>query len=253
MPGKSVRFKRLLAALIDWNLSALPALVFALVFRNQMDQSWIWFLLVPLIIAFPVCFVLRDFLFRGRSIGKRLFNLTILDRRTLQPLTAKQLVTRNLLFILYFLDVIVLLISGSSLGDRAVGALVVPMDQIPEAPVPRRTGTGTKKTVISVIAATVAFFAALYGIVYWALERVKEEPLYQLAHSYLTESETFAQMDAEPSDAKLTGYHAQSSIINGVTDKQVTFTFQVQGQTLEVICHEDDDGWYVCGECTDFE
>lgn len=253
MPEKSVRFKRLLAAAIDWNLFGLPAVIFACLFRDHLENPLTLIVLLPLMIAFPVGFVLRDLLFRGRSIGKRILGLTILNRRTLEPLTGSYLATRNLFFPLFLLDVIVLLASGSSLGDHSVGAIVVPCDQIPEIPVAEVRQADGKKTVLSIVTAVVVFIALLYGITFLALENVKEEAHYQLAYSYLISSEAFAGMEADPSDVKLTGFHSNTSIVNGEKDARVTFTFQIHGRAIPVICHENAEGWYVCTDCTQFQ
>ena len=61
-----------------------------------------------IILAF-VAFVLRDVIFKGRSIGKRIFGLYVLDKNTNEPASIKQRIIRNLFFFIYPVDGIILL------------------------------------------------------------------------------------------------------------------------------------------------
>ncbi len=126
----NVRIRRMLAFIIDWNLSGLPCMlystVFMDVFKRPSIQNMIYILIMfLLIILYPVTFVLRDFIFGGRSVGKRIFNLQVLDKNTYKPALKKQQIIRNLFFFIYFVDGIILLITKESIGDRIANTIVV--------------------------------------------------------------------------------------------------------------------------------
>lgn len=250
MKQKTYRFRRLIATAIDWNLAGLPALIGCLALITLADRGWILLIALPLMLAFPVLFLHRDRLFKGRSPGNRLMKLVVLDRRTLGPLKPKAQVTRNLFFLLGGLDILVLLVTGSTLGDRAVAALVVHQDEIPSEP-PLRA-PATKKDALRIVALVVLCILLLIGIVRLSLHAVTDEPHYALAYSYLTESEAFRQLDAEASDIRFEGYSRNTTTRNGITETQAVFTFRVEGHTFTVTCHDDGAGWYVCRECTRF-
>lgn len=251
MKQKTYRFRRFVATIIDWNLAGLPALIGTLLLLPLADHTWIAVIVIPLIIAFPILFLHRDRLFKGCSPGNRIMKLVVLDRRTLQPLTGKSLVTRNLFFLLGGLDMLLLLVTGSTLGDRMVAALVVPVDEIPAEP-PQRTPTMPRSAlrVVLIVALCILLFI---GIVQIVLHSVKDEPHYAVAHSYLVESEAFRQLGAEEEDIRFTGFSRSSTTRNGVTETEAVFTFQVKGRTLTVTCHDEGSGWYVCTECTKFQ
>ena len=251
MKQKTYRFRRFFATVIDWNLAGLPALIGTLLLLPLADHTWIAFIVIPLIITFPVLFLHRDRLFKGRSPGNRIMKLVVLDRRTLQPLTGKALVTRNLFFLLGGLDMLLLLVTGTTLGDRTVGALVVPEDEIPAEP-PQRT-RATPKSALKAVLIVVLCFLLFIGIIQIALHSVKDEPHYAVARSYLVESEAFRQLEAEEDDIRFTGFSRSTTTRNGVTETKAVFTFQVKGYTLTVTCHPDGDSWYVCQDCTRFQ
>lgn len=251
MARKTYRFRRFAAVAIDWNLSALPAFLLAALLLPLVQKGLPVFLMLPVILSFPVLFLYRDRLFKGRSPGNRLMKLTVLDSRTLQPLTGKALVTRNLFFFLGGLDLFLLLITGSPLGDRVAAALVVSADEIPENP-PQRTPI-SKRRFLKIIAVIFLLFLLLSCLIQLLLNSIKDEPHYALAHSYLLKSEAFAQLDAEPDDVRFTGYSRSTNITNGVAQTEASFTFQIKGHLLVVTCHEDGAGWYVCEECTKFQ
>lgn len=246
------RFRRMAAIFIDWNLCCLPALLICgflspFVAEGNLPVP----ILLPFLLSFPVLFLFRERLFRGRSLGNRLMKLVVLDRRSLQPLTSSALTTRSIMFLfLSGLEILLLLTTGSTLGDRAVAALVLHQDDIPENP-PQPTPTSGRQALVTILAFVLGI-VVLMGVIFLALERVKDEPHYALAYSYLMESEAIAQLDAQPEDVRLSGYSQSSSIRNGVSETKAAFTFQVQGQQFTVVCHWDGNSWYICEECTLF-
>lgn len=252
MQHKTNRFRRLLALLIDWNISWLPAFLVGMLLLPLVTAGRFPIpLLIPVIVSFPLLFLFRDRLFRGRSLGNRIMKLVVLDRRTLQPLSKSSLTTRNLLFLfLGGLEPLLLLTTGATLGDRAVAALVVHQDEIPTEP-PQRTPANTKTILVTVVAVILGI-ALFVGLILLSLEQVKEEPHYTLAYEYLLSSETFAALGGEEHSIRFSGYSQSTSMVDGVAETKAVFTFMIKGQSLDVTCHEDDTGWYVCRECTHF-
>ena len=96
------------------------------VFKRPSIQS-MGFILIFMILVFlyPVTFVFRDVIFKGRSIGKRIFGLYVLDKNTNEPASIKQRIIRNLFFFIYPIDGIILLATKESIGDKAVNTIVV--------------------------------------------------------------------------------------------------------------------------------
>jgi len=81
------------------------------------------FCFLAVIVAFGA-FILRDVIFKGRSLGKRIFGLYVYDKNSLEQANAKQRCSRNIFFFLYFIDGILLLVTGQTIGDRVAGTLV---------------------------------------------------------------------------------------------------------------------------------
>ena len=122
--------ERIIAWIIDWYISCVPCLLLAFTLRftasATMRQSitFIWILLL-LILAIFASFVLRDVIFKGRSIGKRIFGLHITDKSTGNPASVGQRIIRNLFLFVYPLDGIILLSENESIGDKVAKTAVV--------------------------------------------------------------------------------------------------------------------------------
>lgn len=126
----SVVFKRILAWIIDWNLCGIPSLIYSMLFHEQFKRpSFSDFLLIMLFVAlillYPVSFVFRDVIFNGRSIGKRIFGLHIIDKNTGKPASVYQRIIRNLFFFIFYIDGVILLATKESIGDTAVNTAVI--------------------------------------------------------------------------------------------------------------------------------
>ena len=78
-----------------------------------------------LVFLYPVTFVFRDVIFKGRSIGKRIFGLYVLDKNTNERAAIIQRIIRNLFFFIYPVDGIILIVTKESIGDKAVNTTVV--------------------------------------------------------------------------------------------------------------------------------
>jgi len=124
------KIRRLVAWLIDWNLIGVAVLFassFYLAFVLKEDSSNTEkLILLFIILAFPVCFVLRDLLLGGRSLGKRILRLAILSTKTGDVPQKTQLFMRNVISIFVIhIDAIIMLATGLSIGDRAAHTVVV--------------------------------------------------------------------------------------------------------------------------------
>ena len=81
--------------------------------------------MIVIMLGYPVSFMLRDAI-GGRSIGKRIMGLTILDRKTAGKTSVKQRIMRNIFsVVLAQIDIVVLLIRGESIGDTLAHTAVV--------------------------------------------------------------------------------------------------------------------------------
>lgn len=132
--NNNVRIRRILAWIIDWNLSGLPCMLYTTIFMDAFKRPSIQnlgYILIMMLLVFlyPVIFVFRDLIFRGRSVGKRLFKLHILDKNTNEIASKKQKIIRNLFFFIYFVDGIVLISTKESIGDRIANTIVVKNSQ----------------------------------------------------------------------------------------------------------------------------
>ena len=121
---KPARFRRLIAMIADFYIMLMPCFVmlFAAALLPAGVQTYVLF------ISLFLCLGLwygRDYLFGGRSPGKRLFGLSVVDRATGAPATGKQLIAKDLFTFLASIDGLVLLFSGRSIAERVTGTAVV--------------------------------------------------------------------------------------------------------------------------------
>ena len=126
----NVRIRRIIAWIIDWNLFGLPCLLYTTIFMDVFQRPSfqnIGYILIFMLLVFlyPLTFVFRDVIFKGRSIGKRIFGLYVLDKNTNEPASIKQRIIRNLFFFIYPVDGIILIVTKESIGDKAVNTTVV--------------------------------------------------------------------------------------------------------------------------------
>ena len=124
-----MKLRRILAFIIDWNLYGLPAMIGALIFRESLKKheltpiAVVLFMLIAL--SLPTLVILRDVLFNGRSIAKRIFRFYIVEKGTEICPPKSKLAIRNLFVFIYPIDLIVLLITGCSIGDIATDTAVI--------------------------------------------------------------------------------------------------------------------------------
>ena len=115
------RIKRIIAALIDYYIALIPALIPAFIGARRMESGKGGYLIIILafLLAFGglALFILRDAVFGGRSIGKRIFGLYVVDEQTLQPVRGGKPALKNvfnLINVMWFVDA--LLNSGLSMS-----------------------------------------------------------------------------------------------------------------------------------------
>jgi uncharacterized RDD family membrane protein YckC len=125
--------RRIAAWIIDWNISGfLTIAVFYItafilyvsgVFESENPLAL--FAMLFIMLGYPVSFMLRDAV-GGRSVGKRIMGLAVLDRHTAGKTSVKQRIMRNIFsVVLAQIDVVVLLIRGESIGDTLAHTAVV--------------------------------------------------------------------------------------------------------------------------------
>ena len=273
---------RLIAWLIDWNAIgfavwfAVLCLVPALKAPGETASTPLILLVLLLILSVPVCFVLRDLIFGGRSLGKRILGLTVLDKKTGEAPKKSALFVRNLFFFLYQIDGVIMLVTGLTLGDRAAGTVVIrkkDLDLSREVDVPtpsverinryvtdekERAKSNKRQAVMWICLAAVAailFIGSLLIIILSSLNDTKDTEEYQLAYSYVIESEAWKKTGFETDKLKYTTYSLSSGTdSNGVTQRDAEIGFRINfWNTVTVILHDEGDGWYVCRDCTGFE
>lgn len=264
-----VKIRRIIAFLIDWNIifsvgMAITALV-------------IW-LTTSLLFAFLCVFSayaaisLRDAIFKGRSIGKRILKLVVIDSATGKPATGGKLIVRDLFFMLMQIDLVVMLVSGKSIGDYAAKTVVVregalDTEELPEADeidvaalnnYVKRTKLSKKNVralVAIIVFAVIVFIAMIVGIVFGALNATKNTEQYAVAYEYLVSSESFNSQGADEDDIFFKSYRG-TSYPNGTAEgygSSAELSFRVRGTHYVIVCHEYDGVWQVCEECTRFK
>lgn len=236
---KPARLRRMAAFLIDFygSISLAVILGFSLV------------LLLPAGGIFPsmLCIVCgigylysRDWLMGGRSIGKRLCGLSVVDRITNAPASGKQLLWKNLCFLILPFDAFILLLTGRSVGERISDTVVIP-EKRPAPLVKKRV---LKFLAVAAVLALIVSFAVGYG-----LNQSKKNESYALSLAYLTESEAFTSQERENARITLTGFSSYGS-----TTRTHEYTFETRRHFYTVTCHLQPDGtWAVCTDCTEFD
>ena len=93
--------RRIIAWIIDWNLSGLPCMIYTTIFmevfkRPSFENIGYILIFILLVFLYIITFVFRDVIFMGRSVGKRIFRLFVLDKNTNEKASVSQ--TMILLF-----------------------------------------------------------------------------------------------------------------------------------------------------------
>jgi len=261
----SVKFKRLLAFVIDWNITLFPFIfIFSFLTTFLRKESIInpfivLFCFFAIVFAFGA-FISRDVIFKGRSLGKRIFGLYVYDKHSLEQASAKQRFLRNIFFFLYFIDGILLLVTSQTIGDRVAGTLVTSKqgfetytNAIQDSfPAPKQKNV---KKVVLVIAIIIACLAIFVGMIQIVLNTKKDTEEYKVAYSYFVESQAFKKLNVDESEIHFNQYSLQTYTSNhyNSVSQTVKIGFIVNFKSFEVVCHKENDIWQVCNECTLFE
>lgn len=225
---KPARFRRLCAIVIDLQMvgCVLLFLAFGAFLLPAFAGICVSFFLTFLYLVY---WYGRDWMLGGRSIGKRLCGLSVVDASTQTPATGAQLLRKALATLILPFDGFVLLLTGRSIGERISGTAVV---------------TGSISSPLSAkrfaraMALALVFSLILGSIVTVGLNHAKENESYALAQAYLSEKGLRSDMD-------LTGF--SSTTVNG----ERTHTYNFRDLRI-VVCHQSGDGaWSVCDSCSD--
>ena len=237
---KPARLRRMAAFLVDFYGSVALAFIVAFLGVLLLPVLEIYIAMFCVIFAIGYLFC-RDWLLSGRSIGKRLCGLSVVDRDTHCPATIRQLLLKNLCYYIFPFDALVLILTGRSIGERISKTAVI-VEKIP-API--------EKMRLVRLAAVAAVLGMVFGFVASiGMNQAKKNESYALAHDYLTQSETFASQERENVRISLTGFSSTKNN-SGQTHE---YTFDTRIHYYVVTCHLQEDGtWAVCTECTDFD
>ncbi len=262
-----VKFRRAFAFLVDWNLIGFVVLfLLAVLFPVISNQV---FVVLLLILLFPAGVMLRDLIFGTRSLGKRIFGLVVLDKKTGDIAKPGQRVVRCLFSILTYVEAIIIFVSGRSIGDRVADTVVVPKKAVIRASEDSMSGSSvqayvdkspkpwTVKRILIVIGIVFVCVLLIFGIisevVRSSLSAVKDTEQYRIAYAYLVGSQSYEALGVSEQSIRLSSYSMRSGKQDGVSYATTRFIFDVGSATFCVICHMEDDVWTVCSDCTDFE
>ena len=265
----STRVKRVVAFLIDWNLGFIPAFVLTFLLSTVAVEESLELLLVGLImVVFCLSLALiafRDFVFGGRSIGKRIFGLVVVDKDTMKKAAGWKIAFRGIFFFLYYVDGVLMLASGKSIGDMAFGTLVLSQKELAETAECTvdekvvKSPTSSKKTIIAVVSVFVALVLCFLVVVCLAIkaevDTIKQSEEHAVAYEYLVSSQTFKESGLDPKNVKMSSYsYSSETDENRNKSETAEFGFRVKfGVQVPVTCHRENGTWIVCKECTPFE
>lgn len=231
---KPARPRRLAAFAVDMALMPLVVFVTIAVCSLLPENAYALAIGVAAFLCLSAVYC-RDYLLGGRSIGKRLCGLSVVDSATGLPATGKQLILKGLCFMIVPFDAMLLLLTGRSAGERISGTAVVRGNV---------SGPMEAKRFLKIAAVAAAVGLLLGGIILFALNAAKNNESYAISLDYLTQRAEFE------GEASLTGF---SATIHG-TEQSHSYTFSTGSGYYTVTCHPDPEGvWAVCEECTELQ
>ncbi len=267
----SVKWKRVLAFLIDWNVigflfAILPAVILLTNLEELLQtvgKSGMTWIVSGLILLFPLLVSLRDLIGGGRSLGKRILSLEIVDLSSAKKPKTWQLLVRDLFWGLYYVDAFLILLRGRSIGDVVAHTLVISKKQADSPPALSKDKRCTEaetllcgkteenvqtevirslneyrpphnRTLWMVLGIALAVLL-LIGIVFLFLthqmNQVKQSDSYRLAYDYLFEWEAVSHIDFDDDDVSLTHYAAKLTYDerSDTHSGEETFVFSIRG------------------------
>lgn len=231
---RPARMRRLLAFIVDMNLFTLQIFLLMGLLMLIPEDGLVFVLGITVFIGLASLHC-RDWLLSGRSIGKRLLGLSVVDRTTGAPATGTQLFRKGLHFLVLPFDAFLLMLTGRSLGERISDTAVI-HGKAAAPIVPKRF---YKLIAVAAAAGLLLGFGISFG-----LNAAKENESYARSLDYLADTMLITE---EP---QLTGF---SSSTHG-TQHTHSYTFIIDGSAVTVTCHPLPDGsWAVCTECTEFD
>lgn len=274
-----VKLKRIIAFMIDWNACGVTAIVlipllslfFMLPGKKIVNNALLAIFILTSVIIYISTVALRDVIFGGRSLGKRIMGLEVIDARTGDKARPFQRIVRTLFFSFMQIDGVLMLISGRSIGDRVAHTLVVSRKKHDSVSIPTSYSDAVseinayippkdskKKVFITagcIALAFILFVGVILAIVNGALAAETKTERYAIAYAYLTESETVKSLGIEEKEIKLTNLSTYSQArADGTSEGTAEYGFSIRGRgKLIVVCHERDGVWSVCKSCTEFD
>ena len=275
-----VRWRTKRADFIDWLLALLPGYIFFFVIliraifalKNMPAEEFVqlifgYAILGPAIwlLVFAL-YVLRDVMGNGRSFAYKKQGLVVIDRKTGEQATNRQLIRRNFYFLFLPFDYFNFMKKGNSYRERAADTCVVFQQQLDDflagdfapadAPVLYgNTDADEKKVKRRIVfnavrvACLVCVFIGMLVIMGSLRQDLKPTPgMYdqkQEAIAYLADSEAFRLLGADKSEIQL--------VRSSIKQDDATVILTVCEQQFTVICHKENDKWIACADCTDFE
>lgn len=268
----SVKLKRIAAWLIDWNIAGFFWLFLmgltAFFYYDLLSDERVTLIYVLGAICFvPIFFIGRDFFCEGRSLGKRIMGLTVLDIRTGKRPSYGLLFVRGLSLFFMEADLLVILISGRSIGDHMAHTAVVSQKSIDSVELekksvsdirrinsyrPQKKRGSVKKAVIILSCGILAFFVLVIGLLFFTLHQIKDTEEYAIAYDYFVSSEEFQALNVSEDKIFFNSYRASSYTRNGETETRTEISFMVGLRTFIVVLHQDGEQYTVCEDCTGF-
>ncbi|MBQ3265712.1 MAG: helix-turn-helix domain-containing protein [Ruminococcus sp.] len=244
LPQNDTRFRRIGAFFLDvlfCEMAGIMTVPFAfLLFRSYFMHSGRLTVLISIIALTLI--LLRDFIFNGRSLGKRITRMTVANAADGSRPKWYKLILRNLPYFIYFIDFFVLIINGRSLGDMLTDTFTPPymkrktVNGQTIAPQPALAQSFTtpprkKRKIFIIVACVVLGVAMLFTVIFSvAFHFAKQSPAYPLAIEYLSESDSLTPYDLQESDFVLHSYSSRRQ--NGT--RYEIFGFWVKGNDLYV-------------------
>ncbi len=253
------KFRRIVACAIDFMVTSFAGIILlavAFVGDVQKESSGMILAGIALFIVMIFGFFLRDWLWKGRSFGKRLLGLVVLNNRTGAPPVRWRLAVRTLFFWTSWIDLIVMLACGRSIGDYVAHTIVIPQkaasvwkESLPS--VSRETQDAdersTKKWLKRVGIGLLMFLMVTLTAALIGIQVSKTTPKYEAAYTYFVESDTFVQLGVSENRVWMNSY----SLYMDGGQQTAKITFVVGFKQYSIICHKQmEDDWMVCKKCT---